>query len=67
MQSESLKAGSQYNATQCVVLHYVAFVLMLVETQHDARIDLDSILAFLCVGFLHLMAKKMLNIYFCIS
>ena len=33
----SLKAGSQYDTAQCIVL--------LVLTQRDARIDLDSIFA----------------------
>ena len=37
-----------------VVLHCVAFALMLVAVQHDTRtIDSDSILTFFCVGFLH--------------
>ena len=43
------------------VLHCIAFMLMLVAMQLDARIDLDSILAFLCVGFLYLIAKKLLT------
>ena len=45
-------------------LHCVAFTSMLVAMQHDARIDLDSILAFLCIGLLHLIAKKSLKINF---
>ena len=34
----------------------------LVETQHDARIDSDPILAFLCVGSLRLIAEKSLKV-----
>ena len=40
----NLKAGSQYDAKQCVALHHLCS--MLVEMQHDARIDLDPILVF---------------------
>ena len=36
-------AGSQYNTTQCVALRCVAFVLMLVVMQCNARIDSDRI------------------------
>lgn len=39
-------------------LHCVAFMLMLVAMQHDARIDLDSILEFLCIVSLCVIAKK---------
>ena len=38
------------------MLRCVAFTLTLVATQHNARIDLDPILAFLCVVSLHLIA-----------
>ena len=41
------------NALRCVV-----FVLTLVGTQCDARIDLDPILEFPCVVFLRLVAKN---------
>ena len=41
------------NALRCIV-----FVSTLVETQHDARIDLDLILAFPCVAVLRLVVKK---------
>ena len=34
---------------------------MLVEMQHNTRIDSDFILVFLCIGFLHLIAKKLLT------
>ena len=52
--STLVKAGSQYDAKQrCVV-----FAATLVETQHDARIDSDPVLAFLCVAFLRLVVKK---------
>ena len=39
-------------------LHYVVFVLTLVEMQHDPRIDLDPILAFPCIVFLRVVVKK---------
>ena len=55
----TLKAGSQYDATHA--LHGDTFTLILVGMQHDARIDSDSILAFLCVGFLCLIVKKSLK------
>ena len=32
--------------------------LTLVEVQYNARIDLDSILVFICVMFLHQIVKK---------
>ena len=41
------------NALRCVV-----FTSTLVENQHDARIDLDPILALPCIAFLHLVVKK---------
>ena len=44
------------NALRCVV-----FASTLVETQHDARIDLDPILAFPCVAFLRLVVEKSLT------
>ena len=50
-----------HNTTLNNVLHCVVFSLTLVETQHDARIDSDSILAFPCVAFLHLVVKKLLT------
>ena len=43
---------------------------MLVETQHDARIDSDPILAFPCIAFLRLVVKKpptFLVINLCVS
>ena len=48
-----MKASSQYNALLCIV-----FVSMLVDTQHDARIDLDPILAFPCIAFLHVLVMS---------
>ena len=53
------------NALRCVV-----FASTLVETQHDARIDSDPILASPCVAFLRLVVKKsptFLVINLCIS
>ena len=44
--------------TQNNALHCVAFALMLVETQYNARIDSDPILALPCVAFLRLVIKK---------
>ena len=49
---------------------YIVFTSTLVETQHDARIDSDPILAFPCVAFLHLVIKNprlFLVINLCIS
>ena len=43
------------------MLRCVAFVLTLVATQHNARIDLDPILAFLCFASLRLITKKSLK------
>ena len=51
-------------------LRYVVFASTLVETQHDARIDSDPILAFPCVVFLRLVVKKspaFLVINLCVS
>ena len=53
------------NALGCIV-----FALMLVETQHNARIDSDPILAFPCVTFLRLVVKNPLTylaINLCVS
>ena len=53
------------NALRCVV-----FESMLVETQHDTRIDLDPILAFPCIAFLCLVIKNPLTfsaINLCVS
>ena len=47
-----------HNTTLNNALRYVIFASMLVEMQHDARIDSDPILAFLCVMFLRLVVKK---------
>ena len=40
----------------------IAFASTLVETQRNARIDSDPILAFLCVGSLCVIAKKSLKL-----
>ena len=59
-----------HNTTLNNVLRYVVFTLMLVEMQHDARIDSDPILAFPCVAFLRLVVKKpptFLVINLCVS
>ena len=53
------------NALRCVVV-----ASTLVETQYDARIDLDPILAFPCVAFLRLVVKDprlFLVINLCVS
>ena len=53
------------NALRCVV-----FTSTLIETQHDARIDSNPILAFPCIAFLHLVIKKpptFLAINLCVS
>ena len=47
-----------HNTTLNNALHRVVFTSTLVETQYDARIDSDPILAFPCVTFLHLVVKK---------
>ena len=44
--------------TSTHLLCCVVFALRLVETQHDARIDSDPILAFTCVAFLCLVVKN---------
>lgn len=45
-----------------MTLHYelycVAYVLTLIAKQDDTRIDLDSVLAFLCDAFLRLVTKN---------
>ena len=59
-----------HNTTLNNVLRCVIFASTLVETQHNARIDSDPILAFLCVAFLCLVVKKsptFLVINLCIS
>ena len=54
--------------TQGLALRCVAFALTLVATQSNARIDPDSILAFLCIALLHLVMKKLRNFeYFRVS
>ena len=47
-----------HNMTLNNVLHCVVFASMLIETQHDARIDSDPILVFSCVAFLRQVVKK---------
>ena len=47
-----------HNTTLNNALRRVVFTSTLVETQYDARIDSDSILAFPCVTFLCLVVKK---------
>ena len=42
-------------------MRYVAFASTLVETHHDARIDSNPILAFLCVAFLRLIVENSLE------
>ena len=59
-----------HNTTQNYALRCVAFASTLVETQYDARIDSDPILALPCVAFLHLVVTKsptFLVINLCIS
>ena len=48
--------------TQRLVVRCVAFALKLVATQSNARIDVDSILAFLRVALLQLIMEN-LNIF----
>ena len=48
-----------YNMMLHHALHCVAFVSTLVTTQRNTRIDSDSILVFLCIAFLHLIAKTL--------
>ena len=55
--TESYK-GWVHNTMLNNALHYIVFALTLVETQHDARVDLDPILAFPCIAFLCLVIKK---------
>ena len=59
-----------HNTTQNNALRCVAFASMLVETQYDARIVSDPILALPCVAFLRLVVKKFstfLVINLCVS
>ena len=50
--------GLVHNVTLHHALHCIAFTSTLVAMQRDTRIDLDSILTFLCIGFLCLITKK---------
>ena len=50
-----------HNTTLNNTLHCIVFVLTLVEMQHDAGIESDSILVFPCVAFLHLVIEKRLT------
>ena len=50
--------GGVHNATLNNALRCVIFTSTLVETQHDARIDSDPILAFPYIAFLRLVVKK---------
>ena len=52
---------SVHNTTLNNALRCVVFASTLVETQHDARIDSDPILAFSCVAFLRQVVKKPLT------
>ena len=54
-----LKVGSQYDATPYVALHRLRIDTRRNAVQRNARIDLDPILAFLCVASLCLIAKKL--------
>ena len=58
-----------HNTTQNNALRYVVFASTLVEKKHDARIDSNPILAFLCVAFLRLVKNPdlFLVINLCIS
>ena len=47
--------------TMCCVAPWITFMLTLVETQRDARIDSDPILVFLCVAFLRQVSAKIFN------
>ena len=49
-----IKAGSQYDARACITSRRLH-----VDAHRNARIDSDSILAFLCVAFLRLVVKKL--------
>ena len=49
---------SVHNTTLNNMLCCIVFASTLVETQHDARIDLNPILVFPCVAFLCLVVKK---------
>ena len=59
-----VKAGSQY--TVCCVVLCRLYVDACVAMQCGARIDLDSILVFLCIKFLRLITKKSLK-FICVS
>ena len=70
MSSHPLSLRLVHNTTLNNALHCVVFASTLVETQHDARIDLDPILAFPCVAFLCLVVKNpptFLAINLCVS
>ena len=59
-----------HNTTLNYALRWVVFTATLVETQHNARIDSDPILAFPCVAFLRLVVKEpptFLVINLCVS
>ena len=59
-----------HNTTLYNTLCGLAFTSTLVETQRNARIGSDPILAFHCAAFLHLIIKKspiFLVINFCVS
>ena len=56
-----------HNTTLNNALHCVGFASTLVETQYDARIDSDPILAFPCVAFLHQVIKKPLIFFLVIN
>ena len=49
------------------MLRCIAFALTLVAIQRNTRIDSDPVLAFLYVVSLHLIAKKSLKYYICVS
>ena len=58
-----VKAGSQYDERACIMSCHLR-----VDACRNAWIDLDSILAFLCVAFLRLVMKKSRKFeYFCVS
>ena len=58
------KAQFIINMTQGLAMHCVTFVLMLISTQSNTRIDSDSIFTFLYIAFLCLITKK--SEYFCV-
>ena len=59
---EIITSNACLRSVHNMMLHHmlccVAFVLTLVTKQHNARIDSDPILAFLCVASLRLITKK---------